>query len=587
MLHRASVFTILGTLFLGAAASAQQGNEQPMSFRIKYATESALYLDGGQNVGLREGMKLTVKRADPKAPDGFVMVAEIQIVGVGSASAVCEIRSQGSPPVPVKVGDIAYLSSEDTQVVQMDEGALGIRKFPQVVTFTEGDPLDEEQREYVPRPPSPEVNRVRGRIGFDYSSIQTRVGGVPSSYQLGMVVRADITRINGTYWNLNGYWRGRLNSQPAGGAQQTLTDLIDRTYTLGLTYANPQSRWVAGAGRLYLPWAVSLGTIDGGYFGEKLSPHVVAGVFGGSTPDPSSWSYMPNRQLGGTFLSYETGSFEDVRFTTTMGLGMTRVNWKRERDFAFTETGIFYKRYLSIYHSMQADMMPPDLSTSASGAVTGSTNSLGIPIGNRSPGITQSFLTVRVQPDPRISFDLNHNYFRNPPTFDPRLVGTGLVEQYLFEGFSGGVRVQLPRGFGAYTTLGRSSRSGDAHPSINQLYGFFTSGIWRTGIRADVHYSTFDSSFGRGNYRALSLTRQFGENIRWQAEAGRQNFVSMMTQQNRTHWINNSLDWQMGGHYYIGMGFNMYRGGVFPYNQWYLTTGYRFQSARKGSGNGK
>ena len=220
-----------------------------MSFRIKYATESSLYLDGGQNVGLKEGMKLTVRRPDPKAPEGFATLAEIQIVGVGSASAVCEIRSQGSPPVPVKVGDMAYLSSEDTQAVQMDEGALGIRKYPQVVTFTEGDPLDEEQREYVPRPPSPEVNRVRGRIGFDYSSIQNRAAGTPSSYELGMVLRADITRINGTYWNLNGYWRGRLNSQPAGVAKQTLTDLIDSTYTLGTHLRQPAVAMGGG------PWA--------------------------------------------------------------------------------------------------------------------------------------------------------------------------------------------------------------------------------------------------------------------------------------------------------------------------------------------
>ena len=51
-----------------------------------------------------------------------------------------------------------------------------------------------------------------------------------------------------------------------------------------------------GVGRLYLPYAPSLSTIDGGYFGYRITSHLTAGVFGGSTPDPTSWSYAPNQR---------------------------------------------------------------------------------------------------------------------------------------------------------------------------------------------------------------------------------------------------------------------------------------------------
>jgi len=74
----------------------------------------------------------------------------------------------------------------------------------------------------------PEINRARGRIGFDYSGVTSASG---SSNNLGLVVRTDITRINGTYWNLSGYWRGRINSRASG--QATIQDLINRTYHLG------------------------------------------------------------------------------------------------------------------------------------------------------------------------------------------------------------------------------------------------------------------------------------------------------------------------------------------------------------------
>jgi hypothetical protein len=81
-----------------------------------------------------------------------------------------------------------------------------------VISFSEGDPLDEEVRDAIPRPPLPEVNQIRGRIGFDISMIQQLGQGSATSNQYGMVFRADFTRIFGTHWNLNGYWRGSLQT---------------------------------------------------------------------------------------------------------------------------------------------------------------------------------------------------------------------------------------------------------------------------------------------------------------------------------------------------------------------------------------
>src|SRR5205814_2926717 len=130
------------------------------------------------------------------------------------------------------------------------------RKYPAVVTFTEGDPLDEEARAEVPRPPLPSVNRARGRIGLDYMGTLSHGSTGLNSSDVGVVIRTDITRINGTFWNLSGYWRGRIDSR-SSTSQPTLQDLINRTYHISLTYDNPNSAWVGGFGRLYLPWAPS------------------------------------------------------------------------------------------------------------------------------------------------------------------------------------------------------------------------------------------------------------------------------------------------------------------------------------------
>jgi hypothetical protein len=46
-------------------------------------------------------------------------------------------------------------------------------------------------------------------------------------------------------------------------------------------------------GLLMVPWAVSLDTIDGGYFGRKSASGTTSGIFAGSTPDLNSWHGGP------------------------------------------------------------------------------------------------------------------------------------------------------------------------------------------------------------------------------------------------------------------------------------------------------
>jgi len=92
-----------------------------------------------------------------------------------------------------------------------------------------------------------------------------------------------------------------------------------------MQYANPNSRWVAGFGRLYLPWASSLETIDGGYFGRQVGKAVTTGVFAGTTPDSTSWNYNPHRRMAGAFVSFEGGTFEETRYTSTFGLGISSI----------------------------------------------------------------------------------------------------------------------------------------------------------------------------------------------------------------------------------------------------------------------
>jgi AMIN domain len=535
-------------------------------FRVKYVADGMVYLDGGSSSGLGEGMKLEIRDSDLPVQQGATVdptdprvVAELEVTGVADTSAAADIHA---PKRPVKVGDLAYLSPADAQALIQQRTLSATRKFPAVVSFTDDETMDEEAHEEAPRPPQPSVNRARGMFGFDFMGTVSPGATSIRSTNIGFVSRVDITRMGGTFWNIRGYWRARINSEAVTG-QPTLQDLINRTYHLNMTYENPNSRLVAGFGRLYLPWAPSLDTIDGGYFGFRPSKHSTVGVYGGSTPDPSSFSYNPDGKIAGAFVNFEGGSYEDFHYTSTSGAGINAVKWQITRPLVFFENSLSYKRVFSIYDSLQADSPKGNPAVPAPGA-----------------GLSRNFLTVRIAPHPRFEFDVNHTYFRDIPTFDPQLLGTGLLDKFLFQGFSVGGRVEVFKQVWLYTDIGQSSRTGDAKTSLNQSFGITVNHVPWLGIHADGHYSQFNSSFGTGSYRAISVSRNFREALHLQVLAGDESFHSSLTNNTRSRFINGTAETSFGARYFLQGGFTVDRGSM-NYNQWMFTLGYRFDTRMK------
>ena len=549
-------------------------------FHVKFVEEESAYIDGGRNSGLTEGMKLLVKAvasdARSQANDANIPIAELVVIGVAETSAVTEIHKPEREVVP---GDIAYLSSESIEALVQQHAVSATRSYPAVISFSEGgDALDEEAHAFVPRPPLPSVNRAVARIGFDYTGTKSADASQIKSSSFGAIVRVDFTRMGGTYWDLRGYWRGRFISTSAA-PQQTLQDLLNRTYHLALTYENPNTPLVFGVGRMYLPWAVSLETIDGGYFGVRPRHGTTLGIFGGSTPDPTSWSYNPNRHLGGAFFSAEGGSFDSFHYSSTVGLGEDFENgqystttstgtntstYPNNRPFAFIESSFSRRRSFSIFQAMQADRPSANPAVASPGA-----------------GISRSFTTLRIEALSRVEFTANHTYFRDIPTFDPQLIGTGLLDKYLFQGLSGGVRIEPIKNVFLYTDLGRSSRSGDAKTSLNQLYGITFGELPKLKLRADVHYSKFTSSFGAGTYRAFSLSRSIGDRLHFEAIGGDQVFTSSLAGNQNARFFTTNIDTSLGALFFLQGGFTMYRGQLQNYDQSYVTLGYRFDSKGK------
>lgn len=547
--------------------------EKPVVFHVKYVSEGTLYIDAGKNADLQEGMKLSVINPPPDGMvnegirfRGYPHVAELNVISLSDSSAVCDVISTSAE---LKVGQLAFLTPGSVEDRHLAENAREAQDYPITVGFTSGDPLDQELRSTKAVNPNLTefpMGVMRARFGFSYGGIQE--AGMHST-QLGMMIDADLTHIGGTYWNFNGYWRGNYNSSTnslPGAGTQTLTDLMNRTYHIGFTYQNPYSPNTIGVGRLFLPWAPSLRTIDGGYFGRRIGNYTTVGVFGGSTPDPTSWSYNPDQQIAGSFVSVERGDFNSFHMISTAGLAMTSIKWRMARQFAFFENNLNWKRFFSLYSSLQAD----EARTSP------------LPNGGSNPtGISQTYNSVHFQPIKLVTVGANYNYFRTLPTFDPRLIGTGLLDQYLFQGFSGDLRLELPKHISLYGAVGRSKASTDTRNSLNEAFGVSFGNIWRTGLLADLHYSKFNSSFGSGHYESISLSKNLSDTLRLQVQGGNQMFNSSMTTNTNAKFVNATVDWTFHRRYFLEGTFGWYNGTTMHYNQWSSVFGHRWGGTRK------
>ena len=553
--------------------SAQQQATRSLrtKFMVKYVAEGAAYLNGGRGAGLVPGMKLTVRDPNLSTRQATAQdspVAELQVISTAQNSAVTEIHGAKRA---MQTGDWAYLSAQDINRIVADRAAAAAAsKRPPASAFVQSSSQEDDTHESRSRSLSPEESRIRARIGLDYSGIRSSGSTPGTSYERGLSVQADMLRIAGTHWNFQGYWRGRMTTH-SQTFKNTMQDYLDRTYTLQLFYDNPDSHWVAGVGRLYLPWAASLDTIDGGYIGRKLGRGMTAGMFAGSTPDPTSWHYSPDQRIAGSFVNAEGGTYDRLHYSSTAGLALSTLRWRLDRPYLFFENSLSYNRSVSVYHSLTVD--------DPRGPSTG-----GIRPG---AGISRSYLSVRLHPASRLWLDFNHNYFRDVPTAVTQLVGTGLLDKLLYQGLNVGIRVEPVRHFSVYTNLGQSEKTGDDRRSLNQMYGVTWNEIGHTGIRADAHYSKFDSSFAQGSYRVLSLSRQLGDRVLWDAQVGSQSFVSPFTANTQGLFFDTSFDTNFGSHSFLQTGYTIERGAQLNYDQWYVSLGYRFDTRAPSSAFGR
>jgi len=183
-----------------------------------------------------------------------------------------------------------------------------------------------------------------------------------------------------------------------------------------------------------------------------------------------------------------------------------------------------------------------------------------------------------VQVHPRVALDVTDTYFRDVPTYDATLVGTGLLDKYLYQGINGGARIQFPRHITGYFSLGSSTDSNDPKDALNKMFGVTVADIWKTGLTADARIAQFDSSFASGKYTTLTVSRDMLDNLRLNLQFGKYAYTSNVATNSDSSFVNFVFDSNLGAKLFFESMYTIQRGGSLNYNQWTSTLGYRFDN---------
>jgi hypothetical protein len=145
-----------------AGPARPQSRDLPAGFEVKYVYSGSVYIDAGSRSGLEIGQTLTILRIPAQGRSGGPeKVGDIEIESVASISAAGKILNKNSEILP---GDVAYLMPPASTSPPGSQEKKNV-PVPQK-TAKENTP------KHAPR----NVNRIRGRIGIDYSTLRARTG---------------------------------------------------------------------------------------------------------------------------------------------------------------------------------------------------------------------------------------------------------------------------------------------------------------------------------------------------------------------------------------------------------------------------
>lgn len=513
---RAALGFVLLASFLGTAwASAETAH-------VTYVAATSVYIDAGQDEGLREGDALEVVHGDS-------VIATLKVSYVSTHRSSCAIVGSGTG---IAVGDAVHYTPSAPPVA----AAPPVGGSPSHVSAGAG---------------------LHGRVGLRYLSVIDQSGNGGGYSEPGGDLRLAGYGLNGEPVDLDVNIRARRSSYStfAGGSQTTQRM---RAYSVSVTYRpTPEQRLTFG--RQYAPMLDGVEIFDGAQYAYD-GPRWGGGLLVGFQPDLVDLSFSTDVHEYAGYFNVHNLAGSSSRWTFATGLVGAYAANVVSREYLFLQA-VYEMKWLSMYASQEVDF----------------NRGWKVDLAGLDPvQPTGTFLSVRVHAaqwlDLNAGYDNRSNVYQYWDYINPQI----LFDEANRRGAWGGATFQI----GRHVDIGVESREVDGGvPGPANSYSLvvgaqhFTRANFGVRLRG-THFSNYQS---KGNLAALTADVTVVDGVSFGFSGGRLDEMNVEPALDRhLTWYGLDMDVAFGHHWYYLLSLESDSGTFENQLQTYASVMYRF-----------
>jgi hypothetical protein len=509
--------------------------------RVSNVDHNRVFIDSGQNKGLRGGDKLRVLRGNSTA-------AVLEVIDVSTDRASCKIvEGIGS----LEVGDLVRLpirgEGDDTGPVRYED------TVPETV-FVVHAATEPVVPGAVPRAIKPSLS---GRVGARYLIVRDRDAGGDEFSQPALDLRLDGNDLASGHFDLAVDVRSRrtYRSDVTGTLD---TEDQTRVYRAAASVHDPRGRFRLTVGRQFSPSLASVSTFDGAmaaFDGNKWS----TGLFGGTQPDPVDYGYAQIVKEYGAFVQLHNRPGASAQWSVTTGAIGSYVDGIVNREYAYLQ-GLFTSRRVSFYATHELDY----------------NRDWKIDLGEDQVELTSSYVHLGLRASKGLNLSAGYDNRRNIRLYrdliTPETDFDDSFREGVWVGFTQRIAKRFRFGLSGKRSTGGTSGNADSYTLI--------LGANRLARRLNFFYrgTSYANDTNEGSLQSLTTGIGITRRVRMTLSGGlRQDTVLLVPEnENELLWYGMEMDFTVGRHWFLQISGERTEGELEQNDQGYFSTTYRF-----------
>jgi len=510
--------------------------------RISHVDQNRVFIDSGENKGLRGGDNVRVLRANAS-------VAVLEVTDVDTDRAACKVVDGVAD---LDVGDLVRLPIRGDGD---DSGPVPAYEVPETIMVVR--PSADAIREIVP---NSSTNRatVNGRVGVRYLMVQDRNPDGGQFSQPALDVRLDALNMASGHVDVSVDVRSRRTYRRTLASLDNETQDQTRVYRLAASVHDRRGRFRLIAGRQFSPSLASVSTFDGvlaSFNGNRVS----TGLFAGNQPDPVTFGRSDVVEEYGAFVQVHNRPGSHTQWSITTGGIGSYFDGTVNREYAYLQALLTSQR-VSLYATQEIDY----------------NRDWKILAGEDQVSPTSSYLHFGVRPTRSLNLRVGYDNRRNIRLYRDLITPETDFDDTFRKGYWAGFTQRIAKRFrvGLNAKRSTSDTAGDAD-TYTLVFG--ATGLAR---RFNFFYrgSYYTNEVNQGSLQSLTsgviITRQL--RLTMMGGLRQDNVIASPDVQARLVWYGLGWDVSLGRHWFMQLSGERTNGEQENNDQLYFSTTYRF-----------